>query len=351
MPVYVNGTAVGTSFSQDQSDATATSKDIIKGKTAYVNNKRIKGTFIDGLQRICTVTKSLSYVFADYQATDIDEIVRQLDTSEVTNWYSAFSGASSAVDLSGLDLSSATTLASTFQNCVSLRKLPLAKVSSVTYLGSTFLGATSLAAVPEIDGSRVSGMDNAYYKCSSLKTIPEANLKLAQGNVNCFRAFSECVNLEDLSAFDAQTSNCGLLCDNCVSLKSFGTIDLRTYTSGSYNVEKMFSRCYNLERVKPRNIPSSLSFGDCPHLTNDIVVGIANELIVPTSTSQNLTLHTITANKLDNIFVKLIDITDEMRAEDDFIDKKLPCEVCGAEDEGAMSLREYILSKKWTIRS
>ena len=53
--------------------------------------------------------------------------------------------------------------------------------------------------------------------------------------------------------------------------------------------------------------------------------------------------------RTDEIYVKLIDITDEMRAEDEYIDNKKPCVVCESTDEGAMTLKEYGISKNWNI--
>jgi hypothetical protein len=50
------------------------------------------------------------------------------------------------------------------------------------------------------------------------------------------------------------------------------------------------------------------------------------------------------------VYVKTVEITDEMRAEDDLIDKKHPFEVCESTDEGAMLIKTYASSVKgWTM--
>ena len=63
-----------------------------------------------------------------------------------------------------------------------------------------------------------------------------------------------------------------------------------------------------------------------------------------------MTFGTANTAKLENVYVKLIDITDDMRAEDEYIDNKAPFEVCESTDEGAMLVTEYVTTvKNWKL--
>ena len=83
-------------------------------------------------------------------------------------------------------------------------------------------------------------------------------------------------------------------------------------------------------------------------LTVDSLLHLCKELI-NVGESKTLTVGTANLEKLANIYVKTIDITDEMRAEDDLIDSKLPFEVCESTDDGAMLITSYVTQKNWKL--
>ena len=102
------------------------------------------------------------------------------------------------------------------------------------------------------------------------------------------------------------------------------------------------------ELKKSLKIGSGTSYGTL--LDDPTIINTAKELLDLTgATSQTLTVATAVSAKLDTIYVKLIDATEEMIANDPNITSKKPCEVCSETDEGAMTLREYIVSKNWII--
>ena len=106
--------------------------------------------------------------------------------------------------------------------------------------------------------------------------------------------------------------------------------------------------------VEIKNIKIDLQIGSGTNwgtfLTDESLVFIFKELHNLTgSTARTLTLSTPSYARTEEIYVKLIDITDEMRAEDEYIDNKNPCVVCESTDTGAMTLKEYGISKNWNI--
>ena len=115
----------------------------------------------------------------------------------------------------------------------------------------------------------------------------------------------------------------------------------------------MFYNCSALTDVRLRNIKVSITVGSGTTyghlLTVDSLVHLIYELR-DTGSSKTLTVGSANLEKLANVYVRTIDITDAMRAEDDLIDKKLPFEVCESTDEGAMLITEYVMLKNWAVK-
>jgi hypothetical protein len=164
--------------------------------------------------------------------------------------------------------------------------------------------------------------------------------------------FNRCKTIEYIEMND--TSNCtsfsGFV-SSCDNLRTLKNINLIKATS----VSSMLSYCYKLENLDIKNITISLQIGSGTYwghlLTDNSTIKVFQELHDLTGgTTQTLTVASPILTKTDNIYVKLIDVTDEMRAEDPYIDNKKPCVVCERTDEGAMSLKEYGISKNWQIK-
>ena len=129
-----------------------------------------------------------------------------------------------------------------------------------------------------------------------------------------------------------------------------GIIDMIKVTSCS----SIFQNCNKLIDVTFKNIKVSLKLGsgttNNPNLSDNTIINTFQELHDLTDEeTQTLTLSTPTKTKIDAIYVKLIEATDEMIANDPYITSKKPCIVCESTDEGAMTLREYGISKNWNI--
>ena len=197
------------------------------------------------------------------------------------------------------DTSSVTDTYCMFGNCSSLTTVPLFNTSSVTNMPNMFQNCSSLTTVPSFDTRSVTNMSYMFQQCSSLTTVP---------------------------LFD---------------------------TSSGPNMTNMFNNCKNLTECWIRNIKSNLQVGSSTSYGHLLTLESLEHLIQELrniGASRTLTVGSANLKKLTNVYVKTIDITDEMRAEDEFIDQKVPFVVCESTDEGAMPIKNYALEKKWTIK-
>lgn len=121
---------------------------------------------------------------------------------------------------------------------------------------------------------------------------------------------------------------------------------------GVYNASKFVDGCTNLKEIWIKNIKVDIQVGSGETwghlLTEESLIHLVKELR-DTGSAKTLTVSTPSLEKLSSVYVRTIDITDEMRAEDDLIDEKLPFEVCESTDEGAMLITDYVVLKNWSI--
>ena len=251
-------------------------------------------------------TINMSYMFNGCKSlTNLD--LSNWDTSSVTNMNYMFSECRKLenLDVSSFDTSKVISMNSMFMYCDSLTNLDVSSfdTSSVTNMGSMFRACSGITTISNFDTSKLTYLTYMFYLCNSITTI--TNFDLRQVN--------------DLSMFIAETPNITNL--------------------GLKNIRK------NLQ------IGRGTTWGHL--LTDESIINTFQELWDNTnnalSGTRTLTLSTPSYARAEAIYVKLIDITDEMRAEDEYIDNKKPCVVCESTDEGAMTLKEYGISKNWNI--
>ena len=296
----------------------------------------------------------------------------KLDTRAVTNMNNMFSGCSGLTTIPQLDTSSATEMGGMFYGCSSLTTIPQLDTSSVTFMNSMFSNCSSLTTIPQLDTRSATFMNSMFSKCSSLTTIPQLDTSSATDIAGMFigcsslttipqldtssvtdmnQMFSGCTNLTTIPQLDTRSvTNMKYMFRNCSSLTTIPQLD----TSSATHMDSIFSGCTNLTNCYLRNIKSSLIVGSGTTyghlLTVDSLLYMIKEL-VNTGSSKTLTMGTANTAKLSNTYVKLINITDEMRAEDDLINSKLPFEVCEKTDEGALAiLTDYVALKNWSIK-
>lgn len=328
-------------------------------ESANVNVATSGGT--DRLQWKCDNIKSLDYEFYNYKGTDFS-ILDGLDTSQVTTLDSTFYGCGNieSLDLSSFDTGNVTRMFQTFYNCSKLKNLNLGSfnTSKCTYMNALFSGCSSLVSLDlkNFDVSQVTDTGYMFNNCSSLTSLDLSNFypnKLSY----FFGMFYTCRSLTnlDLSTFNTgRLTNFGNLFYGCNKLKEImGIIDLYSATS----LSNMFSGCNAIETFTLKNIKANLQIGASTSwghlLTSSTLLNTAQELWDNTNNAlggtRKLTLSTPSKTAIQSMYVKLVDVTDEMIAQDQYIANKKPCIECASTDEGAMTLEEYIISKNWSI--
>lgn len=222
-----------------------------------------------------------------------------------------------------LDTSSGTNFARMFWLCSSTEDVgELTDTSNGTDFSMMFCGCSSLTSIPPLDTSSGTKFDSMFYYCTALTSIPP--LDTSNG-----------------TKFDSMFSSCS-------SLTSIPQLDISNGTTLNY----MFHGCKALVTVSIKNIKANLQVGSGSNyghlLTVDSLIGLIYECR-NTGSIKTLTVGSTNLSKLANVYVKLIDITDEMRAEDGFIDEKKPFEVCESTDVGAMLITNYVGLKNWKL--
>ena len=340
----------------------------------------------DMLQQRVDATNDASYLFYYFGGTNLD-FMNKLDTSNVTNMKYMFYSNSNlkTVDLSNFDTSNVTNMQSMFSACSSLTSLNVSNfdTSNVTNMYSMFNSCNNLTTldISNFNTDKVTNASQMISYCRQLKTliIPDGFLR----NVNdASNLVSGCFILETFDTTKLDLSNCTTSSSCFYNCKALNVIDLRFKTSKITNMEGMFSlggtdnnleqilgldmysctkdtnlfyECEQLKELTVKNIRISIVISTnriAVNLSRNSLLGVAKELWdnSGSSTAKTLTITNAHKTTLDGIYVKLVPITEEMRAEDPYIDNKKPFVECASTDEGAMTVSNYItVEKNWTI--
>ena len=363
---------------------------------------------MDKLQWKCDNLKNLRYEFENCEVESVDEVLAGLDTSQVTDMSDMFKNATGltsldlskldtsnvthmteflycssgtpnlteldfsglklsnvigmsyllngqtkllSVNFNGVDLSSVKVMNAMFTACKALTNINMdnVKFGSLTATSSMYKDCRNIERVPLIDVSQVTNPSSMHYANYKLKEAPAYDFSSA---TTLDSLFGNCYALEILPE-EYNTKNCknfNAVFYGCNVMTTPPKMDLRLATK----VTNMFNSCYALTNLNLKNIPMSLQIGSGTSwghlLTLDSLLNTIKELWNKTgSTTQTLTVGTANLEKLANVYVKLVDITDKMRAEDEYIDNKLPFVQCESTDEGAMLISEYVTSKNWQL--
>lgn len=270
---------------------------------------------------------ALKKVTAKVDVKGNDKIQRyiELNGNSAASLFYNFKGASVDELLDGIDTSKATSTNQMFANCSGITSVPTIDTGNSTDFSYMFAYDANLNTVPLLDSTKVTTVDSMFYQCKVLTDVP----------------LFDTSKVTSFTSFFAQ----------CESLKVIPAFDLR-----STPIYSAFSsivwRCYALTECWFRNIKHNIQVSDGSSwghlLTVESLLHLCKECRMSTQ-ARALTMGTANLAKLEGIYVKLIDITDEMRAEDDLIDEKYPFVQCESTDEGAMTIQDYMATKMWSL--
>ncbi len=197
------------------------------------------------------------------------------------------------------------------------------------------------------DTENATNMNSFYQNCTYSNKYPLLNTSKA---TSMYYMHNNNYEMVELPAYD--TKNVGdfqYFCGNCRNMKKVPLLDVRAI----YTFTGAFVGCTSLEEIWLKNIAANLQVGSGDTYGHLIKVECLINLIYELRQRKGkciLTIGNVNLEKLANVYVRTIDITDEMRAEDDLIDEKLPFEVCESTDEGAMWIVDYVTLKNWELR-
>lgn len=380
MSIYLGKNKVGVTKYENLDTELTEQEELLNSLEEDVNALSDKPS--DRLQWKCDNMQTLYYEFYEYKGESLDSVLVGLDTSNVKNMNSMFyqnSGGSKLKSIPLLDTSNVTDMRNMFYRCTSLTEIPAFNTSKVKYMTYMLRECEALTQIPLFDTTNVTTMEGMFHSCEALTNLDLSNFNTSNVE-NMSYMFANCNALASLNVSNFDTSNVTTMyhmfngCDalTTLDLSSFDTSNVTTMTSmfqgcinlttilgelnliKTVNTSSTFYNCRNLTNVTLKNIQRSLQIGSGTAyghlLTNESLINTFKELWNLTgSTSHTLTLSTTSKENIANIYVKLVDVTDEMRAEDQYIDNKKPCVVCDSTDEGAMTLTEYAISKNWAI--
>ena len=292
---------------------------LISERLSAISETRSLKKFIDS-------TANLGNVFGKSDVTSYIGIIDYDDTNNLTSANQMFYGARKLETIPLFDTSKVTSMSQMFRDCNVLSEIPLFDTSKVTSMDYMFGSCAALKTIPLFDTSKVTSMGQMFEWCTQLETIPLLDTSHIYGMYKMFYS--------------------------CKSLKTIPELDIRTVSDSNSYTHQTFYNCQSLETCLLRNIKASIQVGSGTSyghlLTVDSLIHLIYELR-DTGKSKTLTIGSANLAKITDVYVKTIDITDEMRAEDDLIDEKLPFEVCESTDEGAHLITEYATLKNWQI--
>ena len=250
-------------------------------------------TSINGLRQVGTDTGEGGGGGTNYLQNLIDS-----KNSNCTYLFTRLRVANADFLVNSLDFSNATDTTYMFSESASLTSVPLFDTSKVTTMANMFRNCYALVNVPAFNTNKVSTTANMFYGCTALKTVPALNMYSVSTTTGMFtscRAMTECW---------------------IKNIRRNITVGAGTTYGHLLTVESLLHLCK-----------------ECHNST----------------TQYTLTIGTANLAKLESVYVKLIDVTDDMEEADEYIRQKYPFEQCDSTDDDAMTIADYMANKGWSL--
>jgi hypothetical protein len=282
------------------------------------------------------------FYYADLANADISWLGR-IDTSNITDMSYMFQSAKGFETVPQIDTSNVTNMDSIFR-LSSLTTIPFLDTSNVKNARYAF-SSINATEMPSLDWRKLTTIESMF-ESAKMVSIPDMDVPNITSVSSVFKNMTQ---LQTVGKFlTPKATYFGANFYGCTNLVTIEELDLRSATS----VSNLFYDCSALTNLTVKNIKSSLQVGSGTSwghlLTVDSLVGLCYELR-DTGSLKTLTVGKANLDKLATVYVRSIEITDAMIAEDNLVDKKLPFERCESTDEGAMLIGDYVLLKNWKL--
>lgn len=281
------------------------------------------------------------------------EFTPDIDYSSAENLIRAFMGLKSLEILHTINSKNCKYFREAFRDCKSIQTVDVDTSSGVNF-DEMFECCDNLTSI-ELDMSKANQLERMFNSCKNLKKVEFKNFcKDTDFKPDYTGLFEGCSSLPDIDLKNVKSSSYSELFDGCTSLKTIKNLDMGgqilSYTSASIAYSQTFRKCYNLEDLDIHNIYCRLYLNDSPNLSNESLLQVAKELIIPYEIRDDVPSWEIALylndndrikNYLNNTYCKVIENDN----------KKVPIELVNSDESNAISLYDYITNvKKWKVK-